>query len=67
MPFGFIEMPLLSGSGARILITPPEMVTRQDVRAWRVVLEGWNPTGKLYSENWFHVASATPYATPASR
>jgi hypothetical protein len=67
LPFGFIEMPMLNIGGTRTLIAPPEMVTRRDVRAWHVVFEGWNPTGRLFSKNWDHVVSATPYSQPAGK
>ncbi|HVY88308.1 MAG TPA: hypothetical protein VG942_05530 [Hyphomonadaceae bacterium] len=62
LPFGFMIMSRVDqGTGSITLITPPEMVTRKDVPMWRVSLEGWLQTGKLFSENWFHVISAMPY------
>jgi hypothetical protein len=68
LPFGFTLRPLLSSalgvklsSGSISLITPPEMVTRRDVEAWEITYSGWNPTGRLYSENWFFVTHAEPY------
>lgn len=64
LPFGFIDMPSLTWPGARILITPPEMVTRRDVRAWHIVFEDWNPSGQVNAHNWDHVVSATPYVGP---
>lgn len=67
IPFGFIEMPYLDRAGARILITPPEMVTRRDVHAWRITFGGWNPTGEVNSDNWDHVESATPYVGPITK
>jgi hypothetical protein len=72
LPFGFVIMPRLDtpSSGAVTLITPPEMVLRREVCAWEVTYADWNPTGKLFSENWFFVTRATPYGRsgpPTSR
>jgi hypothetical protein len=65
LPFGFFIVPRFDTAsiGAIALITPPEFALRGDVRAWRVAYTDWNPTGKLYSRNWFYVTEATPYET----
>ncbi len=65
LPFGFTTMPRLDQSGSMSLLTPPEMMTRQDVRAWQVTFEVWDK--KISGENWWHVVSATPYSKPAGK
>jgi hypothetical protein len=73
VPFGFVILPRLDSRGGRFsdggitLITPPEMITRRDVDAWRVSYEGWNQLGGLFSEHWYHVVHADPFVLGAKR
>jgi hypothetical protein len=63
LPFGFLIMPRVDAPsvGAITLITPPDVVLRDDVSEWRMTYTDWNPSGKTFDRNWFYVTSATPY------
>ncbi len=61
VPFGFIDSPnLVSGEPTKYrYITPPAVVVRKDVPAWRLETAGM-PQKPGYEPNWLRVTSAVP-------
>jgi hypothetical protein len=64
LPFGFISAPsyaTIKGdrpSSMLILIVPPEVLFRREVRAWRLTLVPWYPSDVLFATHWMLASKA---------
>jgi hypothetical protein len=60
-PFGFVISASLRHDGGSnySFIVPPDVVERQDVRAWRFVVQDWQRKPN-YGPYWFYVTRAEP-------